>query len=199
MFSGIITDLGELRSVAPGGDARFVIATRYPTAEIALGASIACSGCCLTVTDKGGDWFAATVSAETRRVTTLGVWMPGRRINLERALRLGDEFGGHIVLGHVDGVARLIERRPEGGSERLLLAAPAEVAALIASKGSVALDGVSLTVNEVRGAEFAVNIIPHTQRVTTLGSLRPGDSLNLEIDVIARYLARQLEYRGATR
>jgi riboflavin synthase len=192
MFSGIITDLGEVRSVRGGGDATLVVTTRYAMSEVAIGASIACSGVCLTVVDKGEGWFAATVSVETLAKTTIGAWRPGTPINLERALRLGDEFGGHIVLGHVDGVAEILERRNEGDSVRFVFEAPANLARSIASKGSVALDGVSLTVNEVEGQRFGVNIIPHTQTCTTFGAAQIGDKVNLEIDVLARYVARLL-------
>jgi riboflavin synthase len=193
MFSGIITDIGTVREVTAGGDTRLVIGTRYAMDEVAIGASIACSGACLTVIEKGWDWFAATASAETLSRTTLGAWRPGTRVNLERALRLGDEFGGHIVLGHVDGLARILERRPEGDSVRFSCEAPAELARSIAPKGSVALDGVSLTVNEVEGRRFGVNIIPHTQAATTFGEARADDLVNLEIDVLARYVARLAE------
>ena len=209
MFSGIITDIGRVRAVATAGETRLVIATRYPVAEIAIGASIACSGVCLTVIETGietgtglgagpgGGWFAATASAETLARTTIGAWRPGTPVNLERALRLGDEFGGHIVLGHVDALARVVERREEGGSLRLAFEAPAELARSIAPKGSVALDGVSLTVNEVAGARFGVNLIPHTRSATTLGAVRPGDRVNLEIDPLARYVQRLLQSAGA--
>lgn len=198
MFTGIITDLGAVkaveRSASGQGDSRFVFATGYDTAAIPAGASIACSGACLTLVDKGvdqtGAWFAADVSAETLSRTTLGDWAPGTPVNFERPLKLGDELGGHMVSGHVDGVAVIRERRPEQGSLRLSIEAPAELAKFIASKGSVALDGVSLTVNEVEGRVFGVNIIPHTAAVTTLGGKRPGDRVNLEIDMLARYVQR---------
>jgi len=204
MFSGIITDLGEVDSVVPGGDTRpgcdtrIVIATRYAMDDVALGASIACSGVCLTVVEKstgggqGRGWFAATVSAETLACTTLGGWRQGTKVNLERPLRLGDEFGGHVVLGHVDGVASIVERREEGDSVRFSFLAPDALARSIAPKGSIALDGVSLTVNEVDGARFGVNIIPHTQARTSFGAAQIGDEINLEIDVLARYVARFL-------
>jgi riboflavin synthase len=193
MFSGIITDLGVVRSVTPGGDTTIVIATRFDMASVAIGASIACSGACLTVVEKGEGWFSANVSAETLACTTLGAWRTGTPVNLERALRVGDEFGGHIVLGHVDGVARIVERRPEGDSLRFTFEVPVELAPAIASKGSVALDGVSLTVNEVKSYWFGVNIIPHTQASTTFGTAVVGDRVNVEIDVLARYVARLLE------
>jgi len=190
MFTGIITDVGEVRAVFRRGDTRFTIATRYPASEIAIGASIACSGPCLTVTEKGEGWFAVDASAETLARTNAGAWRHGTRINLERALRIGDELGGHLLTGHVDALATLETRRAEGDSLRLTFRAPAPYDRAIASKGAVALDGVSLTVNEVEGAVFGVNIIPHTQQETTLSAARPGDRLNLEIDLIARYLAR---------
>jgi len=193
MFSGIISDLGEVRTVEAGGDTRLVIGTRLDLTDAAIGASIACSGACLTVIDKGPDWFATTVSAETMACTTLASWRAGTKVNLERALRLGDEFGGHIVLGHVDGVARILDRRPQGGSLRFSFAAPPHLARAIAAKGSVALDGVSLTVNEVAGEQFGVNIIPHTQSCTSLGTAQIGERVNLEIDVLARYVARLLQ------
>ena len=198
MFSGIITDLGEVDSVVPGRDTRIVIATGYDMDDVALGASIACSGVCLTVVENsagggpGRAWFAATASAETLACTTLGGWRQGTKVNLERPLRLGDELGGHVVLGHVDGVAEIVERRPEGDSLRFSFAAPVGLARSIAPKGSVALDGVSLTVNEVAGRRFGVNVIPHTQACTTFGAARIGDRVNLEIDVLARYVARLL-------
>ena len=193
MFSGIISDLGTVRGIRSSGDTRVEIATRFPTQDVAIGASIACSGVCLTVVETGVGWFAATVSAETMSCTTLADWKPGAPVNLERALRLGDEFGGHVVLGHVDGVASIIDRRPEGESVRFSFDAPTHLARSIAPKGSVALDGVSLTVNEVAGSRFGVNIIPHTQSCTSFGAARIGDRVNLEIDVLARYVARLLQ------
>jgi riboflavin synthase len=201
MFTGIITDLGTIRSIVPGGDTKFVVETRYPMAEVAIGASIACSGACLTVVEKSGGageggWFAAMVSAETLARTNLGRWRPGTRINLERALRLGDELGGHMVLGHVDGLARIVGRRPEGDSLRFTFETSAELSRLIAPKGSVALDGVSLTVNEVDGRSFGVNIIPHTQSCTSFGTAEVGEAVNLEIDPLARYVARLLQTGG---
>ncbi len=197
MFTGIITDLGRLREVRQAGDARFVIETALDTGAWALGASVACAGVCLTVVDKGPGWFAVDVSAETLSKTTLGDWKPGHGVNLEASLRLGDELGGHLVSGHVDATAKVAERRPEGDSLRLVFEAPAALAGCIAAKGSVALDGVSLTVNEVAdladgGARFGVNIIPHTAQVTSLGKLEPGARVNLEIDVLARYVQRLL-------
>jgi riboflavin synthase len=195
MFTGIITDVGTVRALAPAGggqDSRFEIATAYDTAAIALGASICCSGACLTVVARGPGWFAADASAETLACTTLGQWLVGTRLNLEQALRVGDELGGHIVSGHVDAVARVVGRREEGGSVRFEIEVPEPFARYVAPKGSVALDGVSLTVNEARGRRFGVNVIPHTQRHTTFEGLRPGDHVNMEVDVLARYVARQL-------
>lgn len=193
MFTGIITDLGRVRSVTPGGATRIVIETGYDFASIAHGASIACSGICLSVVAKGPGWFAVEVSAETLSRTTIGSWKPGRLINLERPLKLGDELGGHMVAGHVDGVGETIERRPDGASLRFRFRTPADLARFIAAKGSVAVDGVSLTVNEVEGAVFGVNIIPVTQEKTSFGDLAPGVRVNLEIDLLARYLARLME------
>jgi len=193
MFTGIITDLGRLRSMTPGGSARLVIETRYDTAAIADGASIACSGVCLSVVEKGKGWFAVDASAETLACTTIGSWRAGQGVNLERPLKLGDELGGHLVSGHVDGVGELVERRPDGDSLRLSVRAPVSLARFIAPKGSVAVDGVSLTVNEVNGAVFGVNIIPVTQRETGLGGLNVGQRVNVEIDLLARYLARLMD------
>ena len=193
MFTGIITDLGAVASVEKRGDTRFRFTTHYDMASVPLGASIACSGVCLTVVEKGEGAFAADVSAETLSKTTLGGWQAGTPVNFERPLRLGDELGGHLVSGHVDGVAEVVERRAEGGSWRFTFEAPAALARFIAAKGSVALDGVSLTVNEVAGRRFGVNIIPHTFDVTTFGRLKLGDRVNLEIDQLARYLARLSE------
>lgn len=195
MFTGIITDLGRVRAVEQRGDVRFSFDTSYDTTDIDLGASIACSGVCLTVVDKGTNWFAADVSAETLSKTTMGSWQPGTAVNLERALRIGDELGGHLVSGHVDGTAQLTDHRGEGDSQRLSFAVPDNLVRFIAAKGSVALDGVSLTVNDVRddpgdGGRFMVNIIPHTANATTLGACRPGVRVNLEIDMLARYVER---------
>lgn len=196
MFTGIITDIGEVLDIEPGGDLRARIATSYDVETVDPGASIACDGICLTVTATGRSagraWFEAGISAETVARTAIGreAWRPGRRLNLERALRVGDELGGHIVSGHVDGVAEVIAARPEGDSLRLRLRAPEDLAGLIAPKGSVALDGTSLTVNEVEGAEFGVNLIAHTRAVTTWGTVAVGDAVNLEIDTLARYVAR---------
>jgi riboflavin synthase len=176
--------------VLPGGDTGYEIETRYDTGTMAIGASIACSGVCLTAIERGPGWFRVQASAETRARSTLGGWRVGTPVNLERSLKLGDELGGHLVAGHVDGVGRLISERAEGDSVRLVFEAPAALAPGIASKGSVAVDGVSLTVNEVTGARFGVNIIPHTRAVTSLGSLKVGDAVNLELDLIVRYVAR---------
>ena len=190
MFTGIITDIGEILALKQEGDLRARIATRYDMANVDLGASIASDGVCLTVVAKGADWYEVQVSAETVSKTNLGHWKPGKRVNLERALKVGDELGGHIVSGHVDGVAAVVGLTEVGGSTRLLFRAPDHLAGFIAPKGSVALDGTSLTVNEVSGAEFGVNLIPHTKQVTTWGDVAPGDHINLEIDTLARYVAR---------
>ena len=195
MFTGIISAVGRVRTVDIGRDARwFEIESPYDPAGIAIGASIAHAGCCLTVVERGpvdgGAWHSVEVSQESLDRTSLGAWMEGSSVNLERSLCAGDELGGHMVSGHVDGVAVLAERTPLGGSLRLVFDAPGELARFIAAKGSVTLDGVSLTVNEVTGARFSVNIIPHTGEVTTLGALTAGDRVNLEVDLIARYLAR---------
>ena len=190
MFTGIVTDLGEVRAVEEGGETRLTIGTRYDTATVAIGASIACGGVCLTAVDKGPDWFAVQVSGATLACTTLGDWRVGRRINLERSLRVGDELGGHIVSGHVDDVGRVVAAEPKGESLRCLIEVAAPVIALIAPKGAVTMDGVSLTVNEVEGRRFGVNLIPHTRQVTSLGLLRAGDRVNIEVDVLARYVAR---------
>lgn len=190
MFTGIITDVGRVRSIERSGDTLFTIETVFDMETVPIGASIANNGVCLTVVDKGSGWFAVQASGETLSKTTLGGWAEGARVNLERAMKLGDELGGHIVSGHVDGVAEVVEVRPEGESVRLTFQAPDSLAKFIAPKGSVALDGVSLTVNEVDGARFGVNIIPHTQIATTFGELKPGDRVNLEIDMLARYVAR---------
>jgi riboflavin synthase len=193
MFTGIVTDLGKVRSIEKCGDTRITIETAYDTSGIDMGASIACSGPCLTVVDKGPGWFAVEASAETLARTTIGAWRVGTRVNLERPVKVGEELGGHIVSGHVDGVAKVAETKPEGDSVRFEFAVPAPLKKYIAPKGSVAIDGVSLTVNQVEGAKFGVNIIPHTRQVTTFGTLKKGDRVNLEIDTIARYVARLLE------
>jgi len=199
MFTGIVTDLGEVRSVTPraGNLHRLTIACAFPRAELKDGASIACSGVCLTVVGAGEEdgraWFAADAAAETLRVTTVGRWRHGTRVNLERPLKFGDELGGHLVAGHVDGVAQVIARDDMTDSARFVLRAPGELARFIAPKGSVALDGVSLTVNAVEDDGFSVLIIPHTLQVTTFGALAKGDAVNLEIDTMARYAARLME------
>ena len=200
MFTGIITDIGIVRSVEQKGDLRLTIGCSYDMGTVDLGASIACSGACLTVVDKGEDWFAAELSQETVSKTAPGLWAEGARLNLERALRVGDELGGHIVTGHVDAVATVTEAKEVGGSIDLRLEAPRELGGGIAAKGSIALDGVSLTVNQVEDAgeatRFTVNLIPHTADHTTLGGIAAGRKLNLEIDVLARYLKRMSEARG---
>ncbi len=193
MFTGIITDVGQVRHIEKRGDTQIVIATHYDVGVIDIGASIACSGVCLTVVEKGNArdrWFAVTASGETLSKTTLGAWKPGDPVNLERPLKLGDELGGHIVAGHVDGVAEIVGVSAQGESKRMTFEAPLPLAPFIASKGSVALDGVSLTVNEVDGARFGVNIIPHTLKVTTFGRAKPGSKVNLEVDLMARYVGR---------
>jgi riboflavin synthase len=197
MFTGIITDIGRVRSVTPKGDTRFEIETAYDLGTIELGASIACNGCCLTVIEKGPDWFAVEASAETLSKTTLGTWDQGTKVNLERALKVGDELGGHIVSGHVDGVGEILSVEPEGQSKRMVIKVPPALARFIAPKGSVAADGTSLTVNEVDGERFGVNIISHTQAVTTWGGAVAGQAVNIEIDMLARYVARLTEYRPA--
>ncbi len=190
MFTGIITDVGTIREVEQAGDLRARIGTAYDTGGIDIGASIASDGVCLTVVALGPDWYDVQISAETVSKTNLSGWAPGTRVNLERALRVGDELGGHIVSGHVDGVAEVIELRDEGDSTRVRMRAPRDLARFIAPKGSVALNGTSLTVNEVEGEVFGVNIIPHTREVTTWGGVRTGDLVNLEIATLARYVAR---------
>jgi len=196
MFTGIITDIGELVARREG---RFTIRCGYPATSIAIGASIACDGACLTAIEVAraseGSLFTVDVSNETLARTTLGQWQPGRRINLERALRAGDELGGHIVAGHVDGVGRIAEERADGPSMRLAVEVPADLVRYLAPKGSIALDGISLTVNEVARASFGVNIVPHTLTHTTLSAKRPGDLVNLEADVFARYVVRAMELR----
>lgn len=193
MFTGIVTDIGEIVRVEKRGDTRFEIRTSYDTKTINVGSSICCSGCCLTVVDAGATSFSVDVSAETLSKTTLGQWKAGARINLERALRMGDELGGHMVSGHVDGVGDILSVAPEGDSKRFRIRVPAELAKFIAAKGSVTLDGIALTVNEVEGREFGVNLIPHTQAVTTWGHACAGNAVNVEIDMLARYVARFAE------
>jgi riboflavin synthase len=215
MFTGIVTAIGAIREVRQGGDLHAVIACPWDPAGIAIGASIACSGTCLTVVDRGGPnpedgagpngengaWFAVDISGETVARTVPGRWQAGGKLNLEPALRLGDELGGHIATGHVDGVGEVVGVCPEGESQRLGISAPRELAPYLAAKGSITVDGVSLTVNEIAdqadgSCHFALNIIPHTAEVTTLGALKPGDRVNLEIDVLARYLQRMQSLRG---
>jgi riboflavin synthase len=197
MFTGIVTALGTVRTITPigaGQDMRLVIAAPWPdTASIAMGASIACSGCCLTATEVGPDWFAADASAETLSCSTLGRWRVGSQVNLERSLRMGDELGGHLVSGHVDGLGEALSATPENASTRWRFRVPVSLARFIAVKGSVAVDGVSLTVNAVDGDTFGVNVIPHTAQVTGFGLLAPGDAVNIEIDMLARYVARLAE------
>ena len=194
MFTGIVTDIGRVRSVRQTErDRRYEIETVWDTATIDLGASISHAGCCLTVTEKGEGWFAVEVSGETLSKTRLGDWVEGARVNLERAARLGDELGGHIVSGHVDGLGEIVSITPEGGSHRIVIEAPAPLHRFIAPKGSITLDGVSLPVNGVQERRFDLNIIPHTWNATTLGALKTGDKVNLEIDMLARYLARWQE------
>lgn len=208
MFTGIVTDIGTIRSHDARGDARLVISTAYDPATIALGASIACSGVCLTVVDRAGDgdsggvggWFAVDASAETIACTAPAMWAAGRRLNLERALRVGDELGGHIVTGHVDGTGQVAAVQPVGDSWQVTVAAPASIAPYLAAKGSITVDGVSLTVNTVadqadQTCHFSLNIIPHTWAMTTLAELAPGRAVNLEIDVLARYLRRMQDLR----
>ena len=199
MFTGIVTDIGVVKEARHGnGGLTLTIATAYDTAPIPLGASIGCSGVCLTVVAKEPGQLTFEASAETLGCSTLGGWAAGTRVNLEQAMKLGDEMGGHLVLGHVDGIAEITGRRPDGESVRFIFAAPAELAPFIAPKGSVAIDGTSLTVNEVDGRSFGVNIIPHTLTHTTIGDARPGTKVNLEIDLIARYVGRLLEAREAS-
>lgn len=206
MFTGIITDIGQIRSIDQRGDLRVVIGCAYDPTGIAIGASIACSGVCLTVVDKGagqdGHWFAVDVSGETVARTAQGQWSAGKRLNLERALKVGDELGGHIVTGHIDGVGEIISVEPQGDSTRLTVRVPRDLAAHIAGKGSVAVDGVSLTVNEVTdgpdGTHFTLNIIPHTAEQTTLAGAEAGRAVNLEIDILARYLARFEQVKSLT-
>ena len=200
MFTGIVTGIGRIVEAQDRGDLRVRVACDYDLGGVDLGASIACSGVCLTVVDKGAledgsGWFAVDVSGETRSRTPDATWAEGAALNLERSLRVGDEMGGHIVTGHVDGTGEVLSVTPEGGSLRVEIAAPPALAPYIAAKGSVALDGVSLTVNAVDGPNFTVNLIPHTAAVTTLDGIAPGRRLNIEIDILARYLARMMDLR----
>ena len=203
MFTGIITDIGTIRSVEQRGDLRIVIDCGYDMAGVAIGASIACSGACMTVVDKAPGWFAVDMSGESVSRTAYGHWTVGNRLNLERAMKIGDELGGHIVTGHVDGIGEVIGLCPEGDSRRIGIRVPESIAPFVAPKGSITIDGVSLTVNDVRdtddGTHFSVNIIPHTAAVTTLGALVAGGSVNLEIDILARYLARMQERLAVVR
>ncbi|OKH89976.1 riboflavin synthase [Thalassospira sp. TSL5-1] len=192
MFTGIITDIGTVRKVEKKGDTRFEFNTAFDTSKIDLGASIACSGACMTVVEKGEGWFAIEASAESLAMTTMGDLDVGSRVNLEQSLRMGDELGGHIVSGHVDGVATLTALHPEGDSMRMTFELPAEFGRYVAPKGSITLDGVSLTVNEVDGNSFGINVISHTQTHTTLGGRKVGDRFNFEIDMLARYVARMV-------
>jgi riboflavin synthase len=201
MFTGIVTAIGTIEKAEQRGDLRLVITCDYDMGGVALGASIACSGCCLTVVDKGADWFAVDASAETISKTAPAMWAAGARLNLERALKVGDELGGHIVTGHVDGVGSITSISPIGGSHQVEIRAPAALAPYIAEKGSIAVDGVSLTVNNVSDdadgtARFTLNIIPHTWDVTTLGDWAVGSNVNLEIDTLARYLKRMEDVRS---
>ena len=194
MFTGIITDIGRVRSVAQTDrDRRYEVETAWDVSGIELGASISHAGVCLTVVEKSEGWFAVEVSGETLDKTTLGSWATGTPVNLERATKVGDELGGHIVSGHVDGLGKVVSITPEGGSHRIVIEAPAPLHRFIAAKGSITVDGVSLTVNSVDGQRFGLNIIPHTWDATTLGRLQVGDEVNLEIDMLARYLARWQE------
>ena len=197
MFTGIVTDIGEVLETERRGDLRARICTGYDVGGIDIGASIACDGVCLTVIALGQaprGWFDVEISAESLSKTNLDTWVPGKRINLERALKVGDELGGHIVSGHIDGIAEVVRVTPEGDSKRVTMRAPHALAGFIAPKGSVALNGTSLTVNEVEGAEFGINFIPHTQKATTWGAVAVGDRVNLEVDTMARYVARLREW-----
>ena len=194
MFTGIITDVGRVLALDHAGDLRARIGTGYDTTTIDIGASIACDGVCLTAVALGTGWFEVQVSGETLSKTTIGGWTTGRRVNLERALKVGDELGGHIVSGHVDGLAQVVATRPDGDSLRVTFRAPHALAGFVASKGSVCLNGTSLTVNEVNGTDFGINFIPHTQVATTWGEVAVGDAVNLEIDTLARYVARLQEW-----
>jgi riboflavin synthase len=204
MFTGIITDIGKIERIERRGDLRIVVASGYDMGSVDLGASIACSGVCLTVVDKAPagrpGWFAVDVSGESVSRTAPAMWTEGARLNLERALKVGDELGGHIVTGHVDGIGAVVDVRADGDSHRIEISAPQALAAYLAAKGSITVDGVSLTVNEIADqpggdVHFAINIIPHTAALTTLGALAPGDRVNLEIDILARYLGRMEQLR----
>ena len=194
MFTGIVTHIGFVRQIIKGGDTRLEITVPFETGDLDIGASVACSGACMTVIEKGADWFAVSVSGESLAKTTLGRWHRGTAVNLERALKAGDEMGGHIVSGHVDGVGALVSMAREGDSTRMTFEAPESLRQFIASKGSITIDGISLTVNDVGSTTFDINVIPHTQVVTTLGERQVGDAVNLEIDMLARYVARLQDY-----
>jgi riboflavin synthase len=194
MFTGIVTHIGSVRQIIKGGDTRLEITVPFETGDLDIGASVACSGACMTVIEKGADWFAVSVSGESLAKTTLGRWHRGTAVNLERALKAGDEMGGHIVSGHVDGVGALVSMAREGDSTRMTFEAPESLRQFIASKGSITIDGISLTVNDVGSTTFDINVIPHTQAVTTLGERQVGDAVNLEIDMLARYVARLQDY-----
>lgn len=195
MFTGIITDVGRVLEIADGGGRRMTIGTRLPLADIPLGSSIATSGICFSAVDKGDDWFTVEASGATLEVTTAGGWVVGDTVNLERSLRIGDELGGHIVFGHVDAVGEILALEPAGESHRLEVRVPRPLAPLIAVKGSIAVDGISLTVNEAGADRFTVNVIPHSWRATNLSEREPGDRVNVEVDMLARYVARQLAFR----
>ena len=196
MFTGIVTHIGSVRQIIKGGDTRLEITVPFETGDLDIGASVACSGACMTVIEKGADWFAVSVSGESLAKTTLGRWHRGTAVNLERALKAGDEMGGHIVSGHVDGVGALVSMAREGDSTRMTFEAPESLRQFIASKGSITIDGISLTVNDVGSTTFDINVIPHTQVVTTLGERQVGDAVNLEIDMLARYVARLQDYNA---
>lgn len=196
MFTGIVTDLGRVRGITKAGMTRFEVETGYDTGSIEIGASVACNGACMTVTEKGPGWIAFEASAESLDKTTMSDWRVGERVNLERSLKIGDELGGHLVSGHVDGTGRVESVTPDEGSLKFLIQMPAALAKYVAIKGSVAVDGVSLTVNEVGAEHFSVNVIPHTAAVTNLGSLKSGATVNLEVDMLARYIARMLETKN---
>ena len=194
MFTGIVTHIGSVRQIIKGGDTRLEITVPFETGDLDIGASVACSGACMTVIEKGADWFAVSVSGESLAKTTLGRWHRGTAVNLERALKAGDEMGGHIVSGHVDDVGALVFMAREGDSTQMTFEAPESLRQFIASKGSITIDGISLTVNDVGSTTFDINVIPHTQAVTTLGERQVGDAVNLEIDMLARYVARLQDY-----
>lgn len=196
MFTGIITDIGRLRSIEQRGDLRLTIETAYDTDSVDMGASIACHGTCLTVVAKGHGWFAVDVSQETLDRTAIGAMSEGAHLNLERSLRVGDELGGHIVTGHIDGLSSIVKIEPVGDSRRFVFALPKDLAGFVAEKGSVTLNGASLTVNAVDGDSFDINIIPHTQERTTFGDIKVGDPVNMEIDILARYVARLADTKG---